>query len=109
MSVPHITDDQFEAEVLKSKLPVLVDFYAEWCGPCKLAAPILDELGEEYKGKLKILKLDVDQSQLASKYGVMSIPTVVFFNNGEEVSDARIVGFGGKGKYVDGIKKVVTE
>ena len=105
MSAPHITDDKFEETVLKSDTPVLVDFFAEWCGPCKMAAPILDELSEEYKDKVGIVKVDVDQSELAGKYGVMSIPTVVMFKAGKEVN--RKVGFGGKAGYVDMITKVM--
>lgn len=111
MATIHVSDDQFEEQVLKSDLPVLVDFYAEWCGPCKMAAPILEELSVQYEGKLKIVKVDVDQSQKAGSYGVMSIPTVVMFNKNasgvvEEVD--RQVGFGGKDKYEELIKKVVS-
>ena len=107
MPATHITDDQFEAEVLKSEIPVLVDFYAEWCGPCKMAAPILDELSDTYQGKVKIIKMDVDQTKTASeKYGVMSIPTVVMFVKGAE--SERKVGFGGREGYEGMIKKVIT-
>lgn len=111
MATMHVSDDQFEEHVLKSDLPVLVDFYAEWCGPCKMAAPILEELSTQYEGKLKIVKVDVDQSQKASAYGVMSIPTVVMFKKNdagvmEEVD--RQIGFGGKDKYEELIKKVVS-
>ena len=82
-----------------SEVPVLVDFYADWCGPCKMAAPIIDELSEEYKGKAEIGKVDVDaNNEVAAKYGVMSIPTVIMFNGGEEVD--RKIGFAGKDGYV---------
>ncbi len=104
MAAAHITDEQFETQVLQSDVPVLVDFYAEWCGPCKMAAPILDELSTEYEGKAKIVKIDVDQSQLSGAHGVMSIPTVVLFKKGADgnVSEfKRQVGFGGKEKYVE--------
>ncbi|PWU23046.1 thioredoxin [Candidatus Cerribacteria bacterium 'Amazon FNV 2010 28 9'] len=109
----HITDDQFDEQVLKSNIPVLVDFFAVWCGPCKMAAPILDELADTYKGKVKIVKIDVDQSELAGKYGVMSIPTVVVFKDGKEVEEApqkplRKVGFGGRDGYEEMIKKVTS-
>ena len=86
-----VTDQNFDDEVLKSKTPVLVDFFAEWCGPCKMIAPLVDELATEFDGKAKIVKLNVDESMDTSqKYGVMSIPTLIFFKNGEEVD--RLVG-----------------
>lgn len=78
------TDDNFEAEVLNSSVPVLVDFYADWCGPCKMMAPAVEQLAEEYAGKVKIGKLNIDDNEkIAMKYGVMSIPTVIIFKNGE--------------------------
>lgn len=79
-----ITDDNFEQEVLNSDLPVLIDFWAVWCGPCKIIAPVVEQLAEEYAGKLKVGKLDVDNNQEASiKYGVRSIPTLLIFKNGQ--------------------------
>ena len=78
------TDDNFEDEVLKSNVPVLIDFWAIWCGPCRLIAPIVEELANEYEGKAKIGKLDVDSNQQTSiKYGVRSIPTLLLFKDGE--------------------------
>lgn len=95
MPAIHVSDKDFDQVVLKSEVPVLVDFYAEWCGPCKMAAPIIDEMAEEYKDKVLIVKLDVDQNQeTAGKYGVMSIPTMVLFKDGKEAE--RRVGFGGR-------------
>lgn len=100
----NFTDSNFEEEVSKSDLPVLVDFWAPWCGPCKMAGPVIDELAEEYKGKVKIGKLNVDENQeQAQKIGVMSIPTVVLFKNGEEVE--RKIGFAGKDGYIELLKK----
>ena len=98
MSATHITDDQFEDQVLKSALPVLVDFWAEWCGPCKAAGPVLDGLADKYKDKLTIAKVNVDENQQsASQYGVMSIPTVILFKDGQEVD--RQIGFAGESGY----------
>jgi thioredoxin len=79
-----ITKDNFETEVLKSDIPVLVDFFAEWCGPCKMLAPILEQLAEEHSEKLKVVKIDVDNdAELAAQFGVMSVPTMLFFKDGE--------------------------
>jgi len=98
------TDQNFDAEVLKSPIPVLVDFWATWCGPCQMAGPIIDELAEEYKDKVKVGKINVDENpQTALQFGVMSIPTVIVFQNGKEVK--REVGFSGK----DGYKKLLDE
>ena len=78
-----VTDATFEAEVLKSEVPVVIDFWAEWCGPCKMIAPILDEIAKEYAGKLKVCKLDIDQNpETPAKYGVRGIPTLMLFKNG---------------------------
>ncbi|MCH7972979.1 MAG: thioredoxin [Bacteroidetes bacterium] len=80
----EITDENFESEVLNSDLPVLIDFWAAWCGPCRMIAPLVEELAGEYEGKVKIGKLDVDNNQqTAIKYGVRSIPTLLVFKNGE--------------------------
>ena len=86
-----VAGTEFEKEVIKSDIPVVVDFFATWCGPCKLIAPMLDQLAAEFEGTAKIVKLDVDQSkEVAVQYGVKSVPTLVFFKNGE-VAD-KVVG-----------------
>ena len=108
MAVQVFTDADFEQKVLKSDKPVLVDFFAEWCGPCRMAAPIVEELAGVYKGKVEVGKLDVDASPTtAGQFGVMSIPTVIVFRDGKEVD--RKVGFGGKVMYEEMIKKVVSQ
>jgi len=79
-----VTQDTFEAEVLKADMPVMVDFWADWCGPCKMLAPIIDDLEEQFKGRIKVCKVNVDtESSLAVQYKVANIPTIVFFKNGE--------------------------
>ena len=81
--IQHVTDDTFEPEVLKSGVPVLVDYWAEWCGPCKMIAPILDQVAQEYDGRLKIAKLNVDENQATpAKFGIRGIPTLMLFKNG---------------------------
>ncbi|MCE5313573.1 MAG: thioredoxin [Armatimonadota bacterium] len=95
-AAPAITANKFEEEVLKSDIPVLVDFWAEWCGPCKALGPTIDELAADYAGKMKVFKLDVQtEATIASKYGVSSIPTLLIFKGGE-VAD-RMVGLQPKG------------
>ena len=81
--ISHITDDSFEQEVLNSDQPVLVEYWAEWCGPCKMIVPLLDEISDEYKGKLKIAKLNIDDNpNTPPKYGIRGIPTLMIFKNG---------------------------
>jgi thioredoxin 1 len=101
-----VTDTTFEEEVLKSEIPVLVDFWAEWCGPCRMIGPIVEELGKEYEGKLKVAKVDVqNNNDVASKYGIMSIPALLFFKNGEVVD--QIIGAVPKKAVEDRLTKVL--
>jgi thioredoxin 1 len=84
MALVHLTDDNFKKEVLESVLPVLVDFWAPWCGPCKLIGPLIEESAKEFVGKLKVAKVNVDESsRAATQYGIMSIPTLMFFKGGK--------------------------
>jgi len=110
MASPHIihfNEQNFDAEALKSTTPVLVDFWAEWCGPCKMIAPVLDELAGEYAGKVKIGKVNVDESQnLAAQFGVRSIPTLLFIKNGQVVEQA--VGAKGKGALKASLDKLIA-
>ena len=82
--IVHISDNSFEQDVLQAEVPVLVDFWAEWCAPCRAIAPVLEELAEDYDGKLKVCKMDVDSNtETAPKYGIRGIPTLIVFNNGD--------------------------
>ena len=81
--ISHVSDDTFESEVLNSDVPVLVDYWAEWCGPCKVIAPVLEEIAVEYDGKMKVCKLDIDSNEdTPPKYGIRGIPTLMLFKNG---------------------------
>lgn len=83
-NVTHVTDGDFDSQVLQSDLPVLVDYWAEWCGPCKMIAPVLDEIATEYAGKLKVCKLNIDENQeTPPRYGIRGIPTLMLFKDGE--------------------------
>ncbi len=101
--VIHLTDANFDKEVMESSLPTLTDFWAAWCGPCKMIAPIVEQLAQEYGGKMKVTKLDVDQNPtVATRFGVMSIPTLILFKNGQPVE--RIVGYMPKEKLLERLK-----
>src|SRR3989344_2975580 len=105
MAITEINDQSFEEKVLKSKPPVLLDLFADWCGPCKLAEPALEELSVEYKDKIVIAKLDVDQNpSTTQKLAVLSIPTTILFKDGKEIG--RQVGFAGKKAFVELLTKV---
>lgn len=104
--VLHLTDENFQEEVLNSKLPVIVDFWATWCAPCRMIAPIIDEIAKEYDGKIKVCKLDVDNNpNTAITYGVRSIPTLLFFKDGKLISSS--IGAVGKSKILEQIEKLL--
>jgi thioredoxin 1 len=103
-NVTHVTDGNFDQEVLKSDLPTLVDFWAPWCGPCKAIGPVIDELADTYSGKVKITKMNVDENpETPGKFGIRAIPTLIFFKDGE-VAD-QVTGAVGKTQLVAMIEK----
>ncbi|HEY5038162.1 MAG TPA: thioredoxin [bacterium] len=105
-AVSHTTDANFKKDVLESKVPVLVDFWAEWCGPCRMMGPVLDELSGEYEGKIKIAKVNVDENQQVSMdFHVRSIPTLLFFKNGQMVK--QLIGALPKTKLISEIQEVI--
>lgn len=105
--VSEVTDQAFEQEVLKSNVPVLVDFWAEWCHPCKMLAPTVHRVAEEYEGKAKVVKLNVDDNnQTAQRYGIKGIPTLILFKNGNEAD--RIIGATSKDNIARMIDKALA-
>lgn len=107
MSEPiELTDANFEEEILKAQTPALVDFWAEWCAPCRMIAPVVDEVAREFEGKLKVGKVNVDsQQQTAIKYGIRSIPSLILFKNGEAAE--QVVGVVAKSVLVEKVKRVL--
>jgi len=107
----HLDDDTFQKTLDESQVPILVDFYADWCGPCKLAAPIIDKLADQLRGRVIISKVNVDDATIAQTYGVMSIPTVIIFGkkDGKVVELDRKIGFGGEDGYRQMLAKVLED
>ncbi len=106
MDISHVADNEFEAEVIRASMPVLVDFWAPWCGPCKSIAPVLEELAREYDGKLKVVKINVDENpETPSRYGVRGIPNLMIFKEGG--LSGQIVGAAPKAKLVSEIDKAL--
>jgi len=105
-SVVHVTESNFEEEVVNSDVPVLVDFWAEWCGPCKMIAPILDEIAKEYGEKLKICKIDVDSNpEIAPKFGIRGIPTLIMFKDGN--AESTKVGAVSKSQLIEFVDEII--
>ena len=106
-SLPKVSDSSFDQEVLKSDLPVLVDFSAEWCGPCKSLAPIVESLAAEYSGRVKFVQLDIDENrQTPSSFGIMAVPTLILFKGGEVVD--KVTGFKPKAVLTQHLEKLVS-
>jgi len=104
----NVTDDTFESDILQAVVPTLVDLWAEWCEPCRMIAPVVEDLAEEYEGKLRVARMDVDSNQqIPYDYGVQSIPTLILFKEGKEV--VRMVGFRNKDAILDKIEPYILD
>lgn len=102
----QVSDGSFESEIVNSDIPAMVDFWAEWCGPCRMVGPVVEELAKEYKGKVKIAKMDVDQNrETPAKLGIRNIPTLIFFKGGEAVNT--IIGAQPKSSIEEALKKLL--
>jgi len=102
----EVTDDSFDSEIIDSEMPAMVDFWAEWCGPCKMVGPVVEELANEYKGKIKIAKMDVDQNRdTPAKFGIRNIPTLILFKGGEVAKT--IIGAQPKSSIDEELKKLL--
>ena len=107
-SLPKVSDSSFDEEVLKADLPVLVDFGAEWCGPCKSLAPVVESLAEEYDGRIKFVQLDIDENrETPSSFGIMAVPTLILFKGGEVVEE--VIGVVPKDQLKSLLEKVASE
>jgi len=105
-NVKQVSDETFEGEVMKSPTPVLIDFYAQWCGPCKMMAPVIDEVAREYAGKIKVVKVDVDEAQqTTAAFGINAMPTFVIVKDGQETY--RRVGAAPKSAFVSELRNVI--
>lgn len=105
-NVLQVTDDTFDEEIINSDVPAMVDFWAEWCGPCKMVGPVVEELADEYKGKIKIAKMNVDQNrQTPAKFGIRNIPTLIFFKGGEVANT--VIGAQPKSAIDEQLKKLL--
>jgi len=106
-SITHVTTKSWDAEVLKSDLPVFVDFWAEWCGPCRMVGPAVEQIGRNMAGKIKVAKLNVDENQeIAMKYGIQSIPSLILFRGGKEIG--RTIGASSKETYIKFIENTLA-
>ena len=104
--IMEVSDDSFDSEIINSELPAMVDFWAEWCGPCKMVSPVVEELAGEYKGKIKVAKMDVDNNrQTPARFGIRNIPTLILFKGGEVVNT--IIGAQPKSSIENELKKLL--